>query len=136
MKSHRFRQQNNQPSGTPIYRHDGAAVIGVVRGDTFYKRARSSEHMLQRPRAWAADVDALDQAQAAGAVWVEVIDRDTGATYRAELADFYRRGVTVRRGHGDQLALPLACWDVTGGRVTTRPTVETAAVRPSQLRLF
>lgn len=56
--------------------------------------------MLRRPRAWACDRDALDQAREAGASTVEVFDRDTGATYRADLADFYRRGVTVNRGHG------------------------------------
>lgn len=133
MKSHRLRQQN---SGVPIYRHDGRVIVGRVVGDVFRKRARSTVHMLRQPRAWAADVDTLDAAQDAGAAWVEIKDLDTGATYRAELADFYRRGVTVRRGHGDQLALPLACWDVAGGRVTTRPNVETAAVGPSQLRLF
>lgn len=131
MKNSRIRQQN---SSVPIYRADGRAVIGCVVGDTFYKRARSSVHMLARPRAWAADVDALDQAQAVGAAWVEVLDLDTGATYRAELADFYRRGISVRRGHGDQLALPLACWEVRGRRVTVAGQSTTGG--PVQMRLI
>ena len=97
---------------------------------------RSTVHQLQRPPAWAADVDALDQARAAGASQVEIFDRDTGATYAADLADFYRRGVTVNRGHGSQLALPLAYWTVTGGRMTGRPGGDQAAAGPSQLRLF
>ena len=93
--------------------------------------------MLRRPRAWACDVDALDQARAAGAVWVEVLDLDTGASYRAALADFYRRGVAINRGHGPQLALPLACWEVTSGRSTTaRPGLDAAAGGPVQLRLI
>ena len=110
----RKKQQNS--GGIPIYRHDGAAVIGQVIGDTFHKRARSSKHMLRRPPAWACDVASLDQAQAAGAVWVVIYDQDTGRTYRVALADFLSRGVRVKRGHGDQLALPLNLWDVTGGR--------------------
>jgi hypothetical protein len=112
----RRKKQQNSSSGIPIYRHDGTAVIGQVKGDTFHKRARSSKHMLKRPRAWACDVDALDQAQAAGAVWVVILDQDTGRTYRAGLTDFYSRGVRVGRGHGDQLALVLNLWHVTGGR--------------------
>ena len=127
-----------QPNSVPIYRADGRAVVGRVEGDVFRKSARSSVHMLRRPRAWAADVDALDQARAAGAAWVEVLDLDTGAIYRAALVDFYRRGVTVNRGHGPQLALPLDCWDVAGGRRSTaRPgALQDAAAGPAQLRLL
>jgi hypothetical protein len=93
--------------------------------------------MLRRPRrAWACDVDTLDQARAAGAAWVEIKDLDAGATYRAALVEFYRRGLKVDRGHGLQLALPLECWDVAGGRVTARPGLDQSAAGPSQLRLF
>ena len=95
--------------------------------------------MLRRPRrAWAADVDALDQARAAGAEWVEILDQDTGARYRAALVEFYRRGLRVDRGHGAQLALPLECWDVAGGRRSTaRPGAsQDGATGPAQLRLL
>ena len=108
------RKRQPQTNCTPIYRADGRAIVGRVEGDTFYKRARSTVHLLRRPRAWACDVDALDQARAAGAEWVEILDQDTGTRYRAALADFYRRGLKVDRGHGLQLALPLECWDVAG----------------------
>ena len=92
--------------------------------------------MLRRPRAWACDLDALDAARAAGAAWVELADRDTGTTYRAALVEFYRHGLDVNRGHGAQLALPLACWEVTGGRVTARPGVNKSAAGPVQMRLL
>ena len=95
--------------------------------------------MLRRPRrAWAADVDALDQARAAGAEWVEILDQDTGARYRAALADFYRRGLKVDRGHGAQLALPLAAWNVAGRAMSSgRGTLQDAAAGgPVQLRLL
>ena len=87
------KPQKRQSNCTPIYRADGRAIVGRVEGDTFHKSARSSVHMLRRPRrAWAADVDALDQARAAGAEWVEILDQDTGARYRVALVEFYRRG--------------------------------------------
>lgn len=133
------RKRQSQSNPTPIYRADGRAVVGRVEGDTFYKRARSTVHMLRRPRAWACDLDALDQARAAGAEWVEVHDLDTGTRYRAALADFYRRGLRVDRGHGLQLALPLECWDVAGGRRSTaRPgqLQDAAAGGPVQMRLI
>ena len=132
------KPQKRQSNSTPIYRADGRAIVGRVEGDTFYKRARSTVHMLRRPRrAWAADVDTLDQARAAGAEWVEVLDQDTGARYRVALVEFYRRGLRVDRGHGLQLALPLECWDVAGGRRSTaRPGALQAADGPAQLRLL
>ncbi len=93
--------------------------------------------MLRQPRAWACDVDALDQARAAGATRVVISDQDTGRRYAAELADFYRHGVPVNRGHGAQLALPLAYWDVTGVRSTTaRRGLDGAAGGPVQLTLI
>ena len=131
------RKRQSQSNCIPIYRADGRAVVGRVEGDTFYKRARSTVHMLRRPRAWACDVEALDAARAAGAEWVEILDQDTGARYRVALVEFYRRGLRVDRGHGAQLALPLACWDVAGGRRSTaRPGLDQAAAGPVQMRLI
>jgi len=121
---------------TPIYRADGRAVVGRVEGGTFYKRARSTVHLLRRPRAWACDVDALDQARAAGAEWVEVHDLDTGTRYRAALADFYRRGLRVDRGHGAQLALPLAAWEIVGRATSSGRGLDQAAAGPAQMRLL
>lgn len=133
-KTHK-RQSKKQQSGIPIYRSDGAAVVGRVEGDTFYKSAHSTRHMLTRPRAWACDVDALDRARAAGAAWVEILDHDTGQNWRVELVEFYRRGVALDRGHGAQLALPLAFWNVSGGRVTARPGLDQSAAGPVQMGL-
>lgn len=131
MKKPRKKQLNT----TPIYRTDGRPV-GRVEGDTFKKRARSTLHQLRRPPAWACDLDALDQAQAAGAARVEIFDQDTGRTFSADLADFYRHGVRVTRGHGVQLALPLGRWSVNGRPPTVGGGGQSTAGGPSQLRLF
>ena len=134
MKRQRKKQLNNQV--TPIYRADGRAIVGRVEGDTFKKRLRSTVHMLRRPPAWAADLDTLDQAQAAGATRVEIKDLDTGKVYAADLADFYRHGVRVTRGHGVQLALVLGRWSVNGRPVTVAGAGQSAASGPVQLSLL
>lgn len=131
----KLKRQKSKSNRVPIYRADGRA-IGRVEGDTFHKSAHSTRHMLTRPPAWAADLDALDQARAAGATRVEVKDLDTGKVYAADLADFFRYGVKVTRGHGVQLALPLGRWSVNGGRPTVAGASQQSAAGPSQLRLF
>ena len=132
MKRPGKRQLNNQV--TPVYRSDGRAV-GRVEGGVFRRVMRSTVHQLQRPPAWAADVDALDQARAAGATRVEIKDLDTGKVYAADLADFYRHGVRVTRGHGVQLALVLGRWSVTMS-VTVAGAGQSAASGPVQLSLL
>lgn len=89
-------------------------VIGQVFGDgTFVKRVHSSRHMLQKPPAWALDVGSLQQAKKAGATAVELHDGDTGVIYSASISLIERRGFAVDRGHGAQVALPLALWQVS-----------------------
>lgn len=135
MKRPKALKQNKQ-LGIPIYRSDGRAIVGRVEGDTFKKRLRSTVHQLRRPPAWAADLDTLDQAQAVGATRVEIKDLDTGRIFSADLADFYRYGVRVTRGHGVQLALVLGRWSVNGGRPTVAGAGQPAAGVPVQLGLF
>lgn len=130
------RPTKKQPNSIPIYRADGRVIVGRVEGDTFKKRLRSTVHQLRQPPAWACDVDALDWARAAGASRVEIFDRDTGRIFSADLADFYRYGVRVTRGHGDQLALPLGRWSVNGGRPTVAGSGQPTAGGSVQLGLF
>ena len=125
-----------QLNSTPIYRADGRP-IGHVKGGVYRRAMRSTVHQLKKPPAWAADLDTLDQARAAGAAWVELFDRDTGTTYRAALVEFYRRGLRIDRGHGAQLALPLAAWEIVGRASMGRPTGnQSAAGGPVQMRLI
>jgi hypothetical protein len=64
------------------------------------------------PPAWAFDVFSLVQAQRLGAVDVELFDTDTCETYGLPIADVYERGFKINRGHGEQVAVPLNCWQV------------------------
>jgi hypothetical protein len=89
-------------------------VVGKVRGDTFYKSVDGSRHFLRIPPAICFDVLSLKEAERAGAVYVEVTDRETGKAYRVSIRFIWEHGFKVNRGFGDQIALPLGQWQIIG----------------------
>lgn len=92
-------------------------AVAELRGETLTKRVRGSAHMLHHPRrAWAIDAGVLVAAERRGARVVEVLDTETGTTYRAGIAQFHLRGFTVDRGYGEQRGLALEHW-ATGDAV-------------------
>jgi len=89
----------------------GGRHVGYVTGDAFHKDVKSSRHMLRRPcRSWAADLGSLEDAQAAGARFLELHDGDTGAEYRVVITTLLDHGFLVDRGYGRQVALPVDKW--------------------------
>lgn len=94
--------------GEPIY--SGARVVGHVKAGIFHKVVSGSKHFLQKPPGIAFDVSSLKAAQAAGAVHVEVYDRETRTTYRASIAHVLENGFSFNRGWGEQIALPFEGW--------------------------
>jgi len=125
--SRRCNRSINRTDGQPVYRADGKAVIGRTSGDTFIKYAHGSKHMLLRPKGWASDVDVLNEIRARGVAVFKVIDRETGITYTARLADFDRFGVSLQRQYGPQVCLPLAYWSIDGAPPSApalRPTTD------------
>jgi hypothetical protein len=123
----RCNRNINAGSGQPVYRADGRAVIGRTDGNTFTKYANGSKHMLQRPKGWASDVAVLNEVRARGVTTFKVIDRETGITYTARLADFDRFGVALQRQFGPQVCLPLCYWTIDGAPPSAsalRPTAD------------
>jgi len=92
----------------PIY--VGGQVVGRVYGDVFRKSVRASVHFLHRPRAIAFDISTLYDALDAGAVRVEVLDKESGRVYVAEIDTILREGTRFNRGHGGQIYLLLDRW--------------------------
>lgn len=88
----------------------GRTCIGYVKGQVFHKNVVASKHMLRKPPAWAFDVDTLDQAEEAGAKWVQLRDVEGGREYVAAIGYIRANGFAVSRGHGKQIALPLGSW--------------------------
>jgi hypothetical protein len=84
-------------------------VVGKVLGGWLTKRVNTSRHQLLKPPAWCIDREHLDRLEAIGATGVLLID-EHGSEWRATVADFRRYGLAINRGHGVQMALPLARW--------------------------
>ncbi len=104
----RTRNQNGKQGQTPIY--SNGRVVGYVKAGVFYKSISGSKHFLHKPPAIAFDISTLNDAEKAGAVRVEVYDRETRTTYRATLAHVLDKGFTFNRGWGEQIALPFEGW--------------------------
>jgi hypothetical protein len=122
------------PAKTPIYVHGRSTPIGYVEGTVFYKWIQGSKHILRTPRALAFDRSTLADAERAGAVWVEVVDSETGTTYRAAIDGIWQHCFPVCRGY-DQVALALTRWSVNGAAVAA--TFESnQAVKAAQPSLF
>ncbi|HHX43149.1 MAG TPA: hypothetical protein GX714_04070 [Chloroflexi bacterium] len=90
----------------------GKAVGRVGRDAIFRKSVRGSRHALRKPPAWALDIDSLLEAERLGATMVEIRDCESGLRYRASVERIWRHGITIDRGHGRQVALPLSRWTV------------------------
>ena len=116
--------------------------VGTVSGDTFRQSRRGSKHFIRHPeRAIAFDVALLDQVEQAGASRVIIRDMETGTEYRAGLSFIRAAGFPIHRGHGNQVALPLANWVASGGKKKAKPQPEPQSrnntdAAPAQLGLF
>ena len=77
--------------------------------------------MLRKPPAIAYGVDALNDAERAGADCLEVIDRETGIVYSSTLENFRQHCFDVNRGYEPQVALTLENWTKTGGKEAAKP---------------
>jgi hypothetical protein len=98
-------------SGIPFHNQRGQ-VVGAVRDGWFMKRVDTRVHQLRKPPAWCVDAEHLDRLEAMGATGVLLID-EQGTEWRATVQAFRAYGLPIDRGHGVQVALPLARWRTT-----------------------
>lgn len=82
-------------------------IIGYVEHETFYKNLIASKHFLRVPRAIAFDVASLNDAERAGARFVQITDTESGRVFRQSIATIRAKGFRVARGFGEQIALAL-----------------------------
>jgi hypothetical protein len=119
------KSKNGKSPSIPIYAN--GKVIGYVRRDTFYKSILP-KHYLEKPPAIAFSVDSLYQSERAGAVRVQVTDRDTKAIYRATIAAIREHGIPLCRGGFEpQIALPLERWSKQTPGAPVQPSLWSAA---------
>lgn len=76
------------------------------------RRRDAARHQLRHPPAWAIDQSILVQAERLGATLVVIRERGGDRLWAAPIATFWLHGIRIERGHGEQVALPLAFWRV------------------------
>lgn len=88
-------------------------VVGAVEDGIFSKSIKGSKHILQKPPAIAFDVCSIEQAKAAGASRVQVLDTESDKVYSASLERISEKGTYFNRGWGEQVFLPMVYWGMT-----------------------
>jgi len=111
-----------------------APVHGVVRGDTWRKRVRRSEHLRHFPfTGWAFDISDVLAAKECGLTWVEIFETEQRVTYRAKVDTVVAKGKAFDYGCGPQICLSLAHWRIVGNGT---PEAKPEVTGPRQLSLF
>lgn len=88
----------------------GTKTFGIVYGDTLRKSLQGSKHFLRQPAGIAIDLEALDRAEAVGAVRIEIIDVESETVFTSTIEHFRHAGLEINRGFGQQLVLPFSGW--------------------------
>jgi hypothetical protein len=96
-------------------------TVGQVIADTFVKDI-TNRHMLTTPPAIANDIQALHDAERAGAVYCEFTNTDTGIVYRAAISKIWDIGKEFDMGWGRQIMLTLSNWTQTRSAEYKDPT--------------
>ena len=102
------KKRKHEIIGTAI--RVGGRVVGQVIG-LDYTKDITNRHILQKPfPAIANNLQALHDAERAGAVNCVFTNTDTGVIYRASIALIWEKGTRINYGYGEQIALALPYW--------------------------
>lgn len=113
------KKRKHKIIGTAI-KVKGRTVGQVIPPD--YVKDFTNRHMLTNPPAIASDIQALHDAERAGAVYCVFTNTDTGIIYRAPIAKIWDMGKRFNFGWGDQIYLTLQNWTQTRDPEYTEPT--------------
>ena len=103
MKHNSIEQKRPQdPKMVPFHR------LREENGTLIATRYAKPEHLLQKPLAWAYNVEVIEAMQAAGVHTMEVIY--SGKVFSCPLRRFLAYARRMNRGYGEQLFLPLEYW--------------------------
>lgn len=98
----------------------GRTVGQVIGAD--YAKDITNRHMLTTPPAIASDIQALHDAERAGAMYCVFTNTDTGIIYRAPIAKIWDMGKPFNFGWGEQIMLAVQDWKQTRDPEYTEPT--------------
>lgn len=110
--------------------HVAGRQVGEVLNGVFKKTISASRHILRRPPAIALAVEALEQAEQAGAQDIEIKDIETGQLYTSTVEHFRRYCFPLQRGGFEpQIALPLERFAVSAPLV-----IASRAPKPGEIK--
>lgn len=112
----------------------GRPVAEVV--DKVLRKNIQPHHILRSPPAIAFDDSLLTDADRYGYRTIEVFEIVSKTKYVTSKLTFEQYKIPVRRGHGDQSALPLAYWSVNGKDPTAFVAERLREAQDSQLGLL
>jgi len=102
-----YYSSNSEKSKKPAPVYTRGRVVGSVKDGTFCKSIKANGY-LRVPPGIAFSLESLAAAEQAGAVRVQVVDRETGTIYRATIEHIRAVGFPVNRpGFEPQIGLPL-----------------------------
>jgi hypothetical protein len=84
-----------------------------VDGTVFSKQVSGRIHFLRKPLGIAFDVTVIEDAKRLGADRLRVTDTDTGQHYHATMKAVEQKGISIDRGHGRQVVLPMRYWSAS-----------------------
>ena len=87
-------------------------TVGQVIGSEYVKDI-TNRHMLKSPEAIANDIQALHDAERAGAEFCVFTNTDNGIIYRVPIAKIWDMGKPINFGWGNQIMLTLQNWTQT-----------------------
>jgi hypothetical protein len=115
-QNHRTRVNGKSivsPNSTPIYCN--GKVIGEVTGEIFHKTVTRQKHLFRKFNGYAFNIGTLQQAEQAGAKFVEIRERDTCNTFKVSIETIYKLGISPPvNDYGPQLCLALRYWRCDG----------------------
>lgn len=82
-------------------------IIGFIEGDTFKKKVKRSVHFHERFNAYAIQKSIIRTLQKHNVKYVEVVEVDTGNTYRTLLSNYLKHAFEYDFGYGPQLFLHI-----------------------------
>ena len=131
-------KRRSHSHSTPVGGQRQVPRHGTVRGQVWSKRVHKRSHFLWQYQAWSVDASDLLAAEQLGVKRLCWREQDYGHSYETTPEMFRRRGISIDRGHGAQIALPEPFWSIDGRPPEmTRPSSGTSAgPLARQLSLF
>lgn len=93
-----------------VFHNQRGKLIGKLENGVLSKVVKGSIHQLRKPPSWAWDKSVIEEAEKLGGEKTQIIDSETNTKFISTFADFRKFGISINRGFGEQIALPIAYW--------------------------